>query len=191
MARVKLQIPFDEIHGAIEKHGIISRQKKYRDEKGRVIFEGKQEAYAVRRPRDFKKDPPKGEELKHHNRWKEACHRTSQILQAGHPKSIKGTSQDPDLTPEQRQSIAEVERVMKLTSHIPDYYTPEEVLQLYNDFKTRYEKQLPNVRGKHPDPQAPIDKSTRKPKRYLQLPAFIRAMLYTELKTQDHQQSTD
>ena len=31
-----------EIHGAIEKHGIISRQKKYRDEKGRVIFEGKQ-----------------------------------------------------------------------------------------------------------------------------------------------------
>ena len=31
-----------EIHGAIEKHGIISRQKKYRDDKGRVIFEGKQ-----------------------------------------------------------------------------------------------------------------------------------------------------
>ena len=33
MAEVKLQIPFDAIHGAIEKHGIISRQKKYRDEK--------------------------------------------------------------------------------------------------------------------------------------------------------------
>ena len=42
MADVKLQIPFDAIHGAIEKHGIISRQKKYRDEKGRIIHEGKQ-----------------------------------------------------------------------------------------------------------------------------------------------------
>jgi len=42
MAEVKLQIPFDEIHGAIEKHGIISRQKKYRDDSGRVILEGKQ-----------------------------------------------------------------------------------------------------------------------------------------------------
>ncbi len=42
MEEVKLHIPFDEIHGAIEKHGIISRQKKYRDERGRVIFEGKQ-----------------------------------------------------------------------------------------------------------------------------------------------------
>ena len=130
MAEVKLHIPFDEIHGAIEKHGIISRQKKYRDEKGRIIHEGKQEAYAVRHPRDFKKNPPKGEELKHHNRWREACHRTSQILAAGQPKSVKGTSQDPDLTPEERQAHAEVERVLKLTSHIPDYYTPEEALQL-------------------------------------------------------------
>lgn len=42
MAEVKLQISFDEIHGAIEKHGIISRQKKYRDERGRIIQEGKQ-----------------------------------------------------------------------------------------------------------------------------------------------------
>ena len=32
MAEVKLQIPFDAIHGAIEKHDIINRQKKYRDE---------------------------------------------------------------------------------------------------------------------------------------------------------------
>ena len=185
MARVKLQIPFDEIHGAIEKHGIISRQKKYRDDSGRVIFEGKQEAYAVRRPRDFKKDPPQGEELKHQNLWKEACHRTSQILQAGQPKNIKGTSLDPDLTPEERRSKAEVERVIKAASHIPDYYTPEEALQLYNDFKSRYERQLPNIRGRHPDHQATIDKTTGKPKRYLQLPAFIRAMIYQDLKAKD------
>ena len=185
MAEVKLQIPFDEIHGAIEKHGIISRQKKYRDDSGRVIFEGKQEAYAVRRPRDFKKDPPKGEELKHQNRWKEACHRAAQILQAGQPKSVKGTSQDPDLTPEVRRSKAEVERVFKATSHIPDYYSPEEALQLYNAFKSRYEKQIPNIRGKRPDPQAQIDPLTRLPKRYHLFPAFLRAMLYIELKAQN------
>ncbi len=165
MAEVKLQTPFDEIHGAIEKHGIISRQKKYRDERGRIIHRGKQEAYAVRHPRDFKKDPPKGEELKHHNRWKEACHRTTQILQAVQPNGLT----------DQQQFHRQINK-------IPDYYTPEEALQLYTDFKTRYEKQLPNVRGKHPDPQAPIDKNTGKPKRYLQLPAFIRAMLYQELK---------
>ena len=191
MAILNLEPPIRDIHGAFAQKGIINRQKKYRDDSGRVIFEGKQEAYAVRRPRDFKKDPPKGEELKHQNRWKEACHRTSQILQAGQPKSVKGTSQDPDLTPDERQSIAEVERVIKAASHIPDYYTQEDALQLYNDFKTRYEKQLPNVRGKHPDPQAPIDKTTGAPKRYLQLPAFIRAMLYAELKTQDYQHSAD
>ena len=187
MAEIKLQIPFDEIHGAIEKHGIISRQKKYRDEKGRIIHEGKQEAYAVRHPRDFKKNPPQGEELKHHNRWREACHRTSQILAAGQPKSVKGTSQDPDLTPEERQAHAEVERVLKLTSHIPDYYTLEEALQLYNEYKARYTQQLPNIRGRHPDPQAPIDPLTNKPKRYLQFPAFIRAMIYQELKTTQQQ----
>ena len=185
MATVKLQIPFDEIHGAIEKHGVINRQKKYRDDNGKVIFEGKQEAYAVRRPRDFKKDPPKGEELKNQNRWKEACHRTAQIINAGQPKSVKGTSLDPDLTPEERQSIAEVERVRKLTSHIPDYYTHEEALALYHDFKTRYLNQLPNTRGTQPDPQAPIDPATHRPKRYFQLPAFIRAMIYAVLRTQN------
>ena len=185
MAKVKLQIPFDEIHGAIEKHGIINRQKKYRDDRGKVIFEGKQEAYAVRCPRDFKKDPPKGEELKNQNRWKEACHRTAQIINAGQPKSVKGTSQDPDLTPEERQALAEYERTMKTVRHIPDYYTPEEALQLYNDFKARFLNQLPNTRGKHPDPQAPIDPRTLRPRRYIQLPSFIRAMIYTQLRTQN------
>lgn len=101
--------------------------------------------------------------------------------------SVKGTSQDPDLTPEERQAHAEVERVIKLTSHIPDYYTPEEALQLYNDFKTRYTQQLPNIRGRHPDPQAPIDPQTGNPKRYLQLPAFIRALIYQFLKATQQQ----
>ena len=182
MATVKLQIPFDEIHGAIEKHGVINRQKKYRDDNGKVIFEGKQEAYAVRRPRDFKKDPPKGEELKNQNRWKEACHRTAQIINAGQPKSVKGTSLDPDLTPEERQSIAEVERVRKLTSHIPDYYTPDEARALLADYRARFRAQLPNTRGAHPDPQAPVNPVSGIARRYSLFPAFLRAILYHTLK---------
>ena len=37
MASVKLEHPVREIHGAFTKDGIINRQKKYRDEYGRVI----------------------------------------------------------------------------------------------------------------------------------------------------------
>ena len=63
MAKVNLTHPFAEIHGSIGKDKIINRQKKYRDERGRVIHEGIQEAYAVKHPRDYKKNPPQGEEL--------------------------------------------------------------------------------------------------------------------------------
>ncbi|MBR1929777.1 MAG: hypothetical protein IJ834_08645 [Paludibacteraceae bacterium] len=42
MAIVNLEVPFAEVHGTLIKHGIIHRQKKYRDEKGRIIHEGKQ-----------------------------------------------------------------------------------------------------------------------------------------------------
>lgn len=41
MARVVLSQPVAEIHGAFTKGGeIINRQKKYRDEQGRVVHEG-------------------------------------------------------------------------------------------------------------------------------------------------------
>ena len=64
MAEVILSHPFDEIHGALSKtDDIINRQKKYRDERGRIIMEGKQEAYVMKHPRDFKNNPPKGAEL--------------------------------------------------------------------------------------------------------------------------------
>ena len=64
MASVTLSHPFDEIHGALSKtDDIINRQKKYRNERGRVIMEGRQEAYVMKHPRDFKKNPPKGAEL--------------------------------------------------------------------------------------------------------------------------------
>ena len=166
MARVKLEHPVSEIHGAFTRKGIINRQKKYRDERGRVVHEGVQEAYAVRHPRDWKKTPAQGAELAHHNRWREACLRTSQILQAAQP-----------------DGLTEQQRFHKQINRIPDFYTQEEARGLYDLYKTRFLSQLPGIRGSQPDTEAPIDHQTGKPKRYILLPAFIRAMLYNALKS--------
>ena len=38
MAIVNLEVPFAEIHGTLDKLGIIHRQKKYKDDNGKVIF---------------------------------------------------------------------------------------------------------------------------------------------------------
>ena len=70
---------------------------------------------------------------------------------------------------------------------IPDYYTLEEAQSLLSDFRQRFQAQLPNTRGKHPDPQAPIDPKTGEGKRYTQLPNFIRAIIYHTLKSQSQQ----
>lgn len=167
MARIILEHPVREIHGAFTRKGIVNRQKKYRDESGRVIFEGRQEAYAIKHPRDFDKTPATGAELAHHNRWREACHRTTQILQSA-----------------QTGGMTDQQRFHRQFNNIPDYYTQKEAFALYSDFKARFQAQLPNTRGKHPDPQAPIDPKTGNGKRYSQLPSFIRAMIYNELKRQ-------
>ena len=175
MALVILESPVAELHGALERKGIINRQKKYRDERGRVICEGRQEAYKVKNPRDWKKTPAKGAELAHHNRWREACLRTTQILQSTQPDGLT------------QQQIFH-----KQINHIPDFYTPEEAQALYAHYRERYLVQLPGstyrptpdapVRHTKPDSQAPIDPVTKSPKRYAQFPNFIRAMLYLELK---------
>jgi hypothetical protein len=60
----------------------------------------------------------------------------------------------------------------------------DEARTLLEDFRRRYEAQIPNTRGKHPDAQAPIDPKTKRGKQYAQFPAFIRAMLYHQLRTQ-------
>lgn len=167
MADVKLEHPFTEIHGSIAKNGIVNRQKKYRDDCGHVIHEGKQEAYSITRPRDFKKTPKQGAELANHNLWSEACRRTSQILQAGQPGGP-----------------TETQLAVRSINKIPDYYTLEEAQTLLSDFRHRFQAQLPNTRGKHPDPQAPLDSTTGQGKRYSQLPNFIRAIIYHTLKSQ-------
>ena len=175
MARVILSEPILEIHGAFTRKGIINRQKKYRDESGRVICEGCQEAYVIKHPRDWKQNPAKGDELAHHNRWREACLRTTQILQSAQPEGLT------------KQQLFH-----RQINNIPDYYTWEEAQALYAHFHERFIAQLPGctyrpspdapARRTKPDSQAPIDPITGKGKRYAQFPAFIRAMMYIELK---------
>ena len=87
MAEVIYQDPVKEIKGALAKHGVINRRKLYRDEKGRVIHEGTPEAYRVKHPRDWDKNPPQGEELKKINRFREACRLTKEVMQAASPES--------------------------------------------------------------------------------------------------------
>ncbi len=70
MAKVELATPFEELHGALSKTDkIINRQKKFRDPDGRIIQVGQQEAYAVKHPRNWKKNPAKGAELANISLW--------------------------------------------------------------------------------------------------------------------------
>ena len=166
MAKLKLSQPIAEIHGSLDKKsGIIIRQKKYRDERGRVYLEGKQEMYAMRNPRDFKKNPRRGTELANFTYWQEACQRAAQVLQAGRP----------DGPTEMQLAIRKIEQ-------IPDYYTIEEARAIYENYRLRFQDQLPNTRATTPDPEAPIDPATGQGKRYSQLPNFIRAIIFHQLK---------
>lgn len=166
MARIVLSQPVAEIHGAFTKGGnIINRQKKYRDERGQVVHEGVQEAYAIRHPRDFKKNPRTGAELLKHTFWMEACRRTSQILQAG-----------------QEGGPSERQLAVRRIEQVPEYYTIDEARAMYEDFRLRFQAQLPNTRGKQADSEAPIDPNTGRGKRYSQLPNFIRAIIFHQLK---------
>ncbi len=146
MAEIIYQHPVQEIKGALAKHGIINRRKLYRDDRGKVIHEGKPEAYAVRHPRNFDKTPPQGNELKHHNRFKQAC----------------------------EQAYIELHDEAKRT-----------------EWQKRFNAQL-----KRSTPDTPIDSKTGKRKRCSRFDAFVRAVIYAEIKeqdikAQDHQYSTD
>lgn len=166
MARIVLSQPVAEIHGAFRKGGhIINRQKKYRDENGHVVHEGVQESYAISHPRDFKKNPPRGAELANITLWTEACRRTSQILQAG-----------------QEGGPTERQLAVRRIEQVPDYYSIDEARAMYEDFRLRFQAQLPNTRGKKADAAAPIDPNTGQGKRYSQLPNFIRAIIFHQLK---------
>ena len=167
MAKTILEHPVREIHGALERKGIINRMKKYRADDGRIIHEGIQESYAVSHPRDYKKNPPKGAELAHINLFRQACLMTKEILDADKPEETSTVSVLPPR---------------------PKYLTKEEAQAMLADYRKRYRAQLPSTRGTRPDPQAPIDKNTHAPKRYFRLDNFIRSMTYLTLKAEQSAQ---
>ena len=164
MAIVNLEVPFAEVHGTLVRKGIIHRQKKYKDDNGKVIFEGRQEAYAVRHPRDYKKNPPQGEELRNINIFREANRLTTELIRLYH-----------DLKAAQLSDNSEV----AIQAILQDSTKAAQALTL-NDYKSRFQKQISK-----PDSHAPIDPNTRKRKQYRTLNTFIRALIYHELKAQD------
>ena len=87
MATVNYKDPVRDIRGTFRKGGIINRRKAYRDEKGRVVNESAPEAYAVRHPRDWKRNPATGKELECQNRFKAASAETKRILLAADPEA--------------------------------------------------------------------------------------------------------
>ena len=178
MAVAELEYPFAEIRGSIGKDGIVNRKKKYRDDKGRVIFVGKQESYKIKHPRNFKKNPPSAAEQTNMNWWTESCRRVAQINFAYKLQQLPAEEQEQELNKE---------LYIRQSNHIPDYYSIEDAIALFADYKKRFNAQLPGTRGTHPDPQAPQDPKTGLPKRYAQFPNFLRAILYQQLKS-SHQQ---
>lgn len=161
MAIVNLEVPFAEVHGTLVKQGIIHRQKKYKDDNGKVIFEGRQEAYAVRHPRDYKKNPPQGEELRNINIFREANRLTTELIHLDQEQEVAQATDNSD---------AAIQAILQDPQK-------QERAALLADYKSRFKKQV-----RKPDPQAPIDPNTRKRKRYRTLNTFIRALIYQDLK---------
>ena len=139
MAKIDFTPGIDRAQGALSKGGLITRQKIYRDKRGRVIAYGKQEGYYIANPRNFKRHPMVGKELEYHNFWREVCAQTKEEL----------------TNPATR-----------------------------GQWELRFEAQLWNNQGSQPDPDAPVNPATGAPKRYSQLYAFVRAMIYQRKKTE-------
>lgn len=78
MAReTKFLYPLQEMHGAVERKGVIHRKKTYRLPDGKIIGYGKEETYKVVNPRDYKSKPAKGREqenlLLNQKAWRQAA----------------------------------------------------------------------------------------------------------------------
>ena len=73
MAKIAFNPAIEGIRGAMSKSGLIARQKIYRDARGRITGYGRQEAYFIANPRDFKRHPMRGKELAYHDLWREVC----------------------------------------------------------------------------------------------------------------------
>ena len=91
MAKIEYIDPIASISGRLskkDKTSTIQRRKHYRDEQGRVIAEGRNESYC-RAPRDYKKHPPRGEELRNITLFQQAA-RLHPIRPPTHPQTAAG-----------------------------------------------------------------------------------------------------
>ena len=86
MAETILDPTIESLHDKLSKNSnIIFRRKTPHVTGKRAISCGPQEAYVVTKPRDWKKNPPRGAELEKINRFREACRLTSEQL--GNPET--------------------------------------------------------------------------------------------------------
>ena len=167
MAQVTLKNPFDSFHGTLTPHGIVNRKKTYKIRNSKAVAKGPQEAYVIKHPRDYEADPPKGEELRNINCWTEASNRAAQLILM---------EKNDGVIPKEKLAVYALRKV-------PVYYTWDEAEPLINLFRSRFERQFPGKRGSAPDDDAPIDKTTHRPKRYIHFPSFLRAILYRTIKS--------
>jgi len=86
MAQVNMEAPVGSMTGQLTKQGVVFRKKNIRGEKGEIIQECRQEVYKVTRPRDYKKNPPTGEEARNIELWAECCRRAKEETDIEHPK---------------------------------------------------------------------------------------------------------
>ena len=162
MAQVNYLDPVREIRGTFQRGGIINRRKQYRDDKGRIVNESAPEAYALRHPRDWKKNPATGRELECQNRFKVASAEAVRILLAAKPEAYAAAyaAAHPDAAPDA----------------VPATPSAEDIATL-RYWQERFKKQL-----RHAEPDAPVDPHTGKRKRYSRLDAFIRTCLMREMQ---------
>lgn len=79
MARAKYVAIISGLQGATSPDS-IHRQKHYRDARGRIIGAASPEVYQVTKPRNWKKKPAVGEELKNQKLWGKACYLAAKSL---------------------------------------------------------------------------------------------------------------
>ena len=165
MSKVELHPMFKNARGKMNKRdNTVLRQKQYRAESGKVIGHGAQESYEILNPRDYKKNPPKGAELRNIQTFADASRVTTLIIQSG------------KFTEEELASMPDKLRAQT-----------EDLRRQLAAFKARFNAQLVT-----PDPQAPVltkkdsqynpNSAKIQRRRYRTLNTFIRAMLQQSLK---------
>ena len=87
MATAQFEFPVANVHGAIQKHGAIHRQKIFRSPDGKIIKRGKKEIYHRANPRDYDKTPLTPAEQAHHNRFRQAWLEMTRIQSYAKPEN--------------------------------------------------------------------------------------------------------